>query len=341
MTKVVTFGEIMLRLTPSEPNSRFIQADKYDVIFGGGEANVAVSVANYGDEGIFVTKVPAHEIGQSAVNALRRYGVNTQYIARGGNRLGIYYAENGASMRPSKVIYDRAGSSIAEADPKDFDWDAIMEGADWFHWSGITPAISDKSAELTKLACEAAKRHNVTVSCDLNFRKKLWTEEKAQSVMTPLMQYVDVCIGNEEDAEKCLGFKPEADVESGNTDASGYHTIFKQMAEKFGFKIVVSTLRESRSASDNGWKALIYDGKEFYESKHYEISPIVDRVGGGDSFSGGLIHGLTKWNDPKKALEFAVAASALKHTIPGDFNLVSEDEALTLANGNANGRVQR
>ena len=341
MTKVVTFGEIMLRLTPSEPNGRFIQADKYDVIFGGGEANVAVSVANYGDEGIFVTKVPAHEIGQSAVNALRRYGVNTQYIARGGNRLGIYYAENGASMRPSKVIYDRAGSSIAEADPADFDWDAIMEGADWFHWSGITPAISDKSAELTKLACQAAKRHNVTVSCDLNFRKKLWTEEKAQSVMTPLMQYVDVCIGNEEDAEKCLGFKPEADVEGGNTDASGYHTIFKQMAAKFGFKIVVSTLRESRSASDNGWKALIYDGSEFYESKHYEIAPIVDRVGGGDSFSGGLIHGLTKWKDPKKALEFAVAASALKHTIPGDFNLVSEDEALTLANGNANGRVQR
>ena len=341
MTKVVTFGEIMLRLTPSEPNSRFVQADKYDVIFGGGEANVAVSVANYGDEGVFVTKVPAHEIGQAAVNALRRYGVNTQYIARGGNRLGIYYAENGASMRPSKVIYDRAGSSIAEADPQDFDWDAIMDGADWFHWSGITPAISDKAAELTKLACQAAKRHNVTVSCDLNFRKKLWTEAKAQSVMTPLMEYVDVCIGNEEDAEKCLGFKPEADVESGNTDASGYHTIFKQMAEKFGFKIVVSTLRESRSASDNGWKALIYDGTEFYESKHYEISPIVDRVGGGDSFSGGLIHGLTKWNDPKKALEFAVAASALKHTIPGDFNLVSKDEALTLANGNANGRVQR
>ena len=341
MTKVVTFGEIMLRLTPSEPNSRFIQADKYDVIFGGGEANVAVSIANYGDEGIFVTKVPAHEIGQSAVNALRRYGVNTQYIARGGNRLGIYYAENGASMRPSKVIYDRAGSSIAEADPSDFDWDAIMDYAGWFHWSGITPAISDKSAELTKLACQAAKRHGVTVSCDLNFRKKLWTEEKAQSVMTPLMEYVDICIGNEEDAEKCLGFKPDADVEGGSTDASGYHTIFKQMADKFGFKIVVSTLRESHSASNNGWKALLFDGMEFYESKHYEITPIVDRVGGGDSFSGGLIHGLTKWNDPKKALEFAVAASALKHTIPGDFNFVSEDEALTLANGNANGRVQR
>ena len=341
MTKIVTFGEIMLRLTPSEPNGRFIQADKYNVIYGGGEANVAVSCANYGDEGVFVTKVPAHEIGQCAINALRRYGVNTDYIARGGARLGIYYAENGASMRPSKVIYDRAGSSIAEADPSDFDWDAIMEGADWFHWSGITPAISDKAAELTKLACQAAKRHGVTVSCDLNFRAKLWTVEKARSIMAPLMEYVDVCIGNEEDADKCLGFKPDADVEGGSTDASGYHTIFKQMAEKFGFKIVASTLRESHSASINGWKALIYDGNEFYESKHYEINPIVDRVGGGDSFSGGLIHGLTKWNDPKKALEFAVAASALKQTIPGDFNCVSEDEALALAGGSANGRVQR
>ena len=231
MTKIVTFGEIMLRLTPSEPNGRFIQADKYNVIYGGGEANVAVSCANYGDEGVFVTKVPAHEIGQCAINALRRYGVNTDYIARGGARLGIYYAENGASMRPSKVIYDRAGSSIAEADPSDFDWDAIMEGADWFHWSGITPAISDKAAELTKLACQAAKRHGVTVSCDLNFRAKLWTVEKARSIMAPLMEYVDVCIGNEEDADKCLGFKPDADVEGGSTDASGYHTIFKQMAE--------------------------------------------------------------------------------------------------------------
>ena len=341
MTKIVTFGEIMLRLTPSEPNGRFIQADKYNVIYGGGEANVAVSCANYGDEGVFVTKVPAHEIGQCAINALRRYGVNTDYIARGGARLGIYYAENGASMRPSKVIYDRAGSSIAEADPSDFDWDAIMEGADWFHWSGITPAISDKAAELTKLACQAAKRHGVTVSCDLNFRAKLWTVEKARSIMAPLMEYVDVCIGNEEDADKCLGFKPDADVEGGSTDASGYHTIFKQMAEKFGFKIVASTLRESHSASNNGWKALIYDGNEFYESKHYEINPIVDRVGGGDSFSGGLIHGLTKWHDPAKALEFAVAASALKQTIPGDFNAVSEQEVIALAEGSGNGRVQR
>ena len=229
-------------------------------------------------------------------------------------------------MRPSKVIYDRAHSSIAEADPKDFDFDAIMEGAAWFHWSGITPAISDKAAELTKLACEAAKRHGVTVSVDLNFRKKLWTSEKAISIMRPLMQYVDVCIGNEEDAELCLGFKPDADVEGGKTDAAGYEGIFKQMKAEFGFKYVVSTLRES---------------KEFYQSKRYEINPIIDRVGGGDSFSGGLIHGLLTKPTQGEALEFAVAASALKHTINGDFNLVSVDEVESLAGGNASGRVQR
>ena len=272
---------------------------------------------------------------------MRRYGVNTEFIARGGDRVGLYYAETGASMRPSKVIYDRAHSAIAEADPKDFDFDKIMEGAAWFHWSGITPAISDKAAELTKLACEAAKRHGVTVSVDLNFRKKLWTSEKAISIMRPLMQYVDVCIGNEEDAELCLGFKPDADVEGGQTDAAGYEGIFKQMREQFGFKYVVSTLRESFSATFNGWKALIYDGKEFYQSKRYEINPIIDRVGGGDSFSGGLIHGLLTKPTQGEALEFAVAASALKHTINGDFNLVSVDEVESLAGGNANGRVQR
>lgn len=341
MSKIVTLGEIMLRLTPAEDFGRFVQADKFAIIYGGGEANVAVSLANYGDDAYYVTKLPKHEIGQAAVNSLRRYGVNTDYIVRGGDRVGIYYAENGSAMRPSKVIYDRANSAIAEADPEDFDFDAIMEDKDWFHWSGITPAISDKAAKLTLLACQAAKRHNVTVSCDLNFRKKLWTEEKAQQVMTPLMEYVDVCIGNEEDAQKCLGFVPDSNVEAGETDASGYYNIFKQMKEKFGFKVVASTLRESHSASDNGWKALLYDGTNFYESKHYEITPIVDRVGGGDSFSGGLIHGLLKFEDPQKALEFAVAASALKHTIPGDFNAVSEEEVLSLANGNASGRVQR
>lgn len=341
MAKVITMGEIMLRLS-SHGNSRFVQAESLDVCYGGGEANVAVSLANYGHEAHFVSKVPAHEIGQCAINALRRYGVETDYIARGGDRLGIYFLETGASMRASKVIYDRAHSSIAEASPKDFDFDKIFEGASWFHWSGITPAISDKSAENLRLACISAKKHGVTISCDLNFRKKLWTSEKAISIMRPLMQYVDVCIGNEEDAELCLGFKPDADVEGGKTDASGYHKIFEQMAKEFGFKYVVSTLRESYSATRNGWKALIYNGKDFYESKHYDINPIIDRVGGGDSFSGGLIHGLLTWpEDQGKALEFAVAASALKHTIPGDFNLVSESEVLALAKGDASGRVQR
>ena len=313
MGKIVTLGEIMLRLsTPG--NTRFVQSDSFDVVYGGGEANVAVSCANYGHEAYFVTKLPKHEIGQSAVNALRKYGVKTDYIARGGDRVGIYYLETGASMRPSKVIYDRAHSAIAEADPCDFDFDAIMEGADWFHWSGITPAISDKAAELTKLACEAAKRHGVTVSVDLNFRKKLWTKEKAQSIMRPLMQYVDVCIGNEEDAELCLGFKPDADVEGGKTDAEGYKGIFTAMAKEF---------------------------EEFYTSKRYDIDPIIDRVGGGDSFSGGIIHGLLTKATQGEALEFAVAASALKHTINGDFNLVSVEEVEALAGGDASGRVQR
>ncbi|HCN53882.1 MAG TPA: 2-dehydro-3-deoxygluconokinase [Prevotella sp.] len=340
MAKIVTLGEIMLRLSP-EGNDRFIQSDSFRIIPGGGEANVAVSLANYGHEAYFVSKLPKHEIGQIALNGLRRYGVKTDYIARGGDRVGLYYAETGASMRPSKVIYDRAHSAIAEASPEDFDFDHIMEGAQWFHWSGITPAISDQAAEMTRLACEAAKRHGVTVSVDLNFRKKLWTSEKAISVMRPLMKYVDVCIGNEEDAQLCLGFKPDADVEGGKTDAEGYYGIFKGMMETFGFKYVVSTLRESLSASHNGWKALIYDGKEFYQSKHYDIMPIIDRVGGGDSFSGGLIHGLLTMQTQGEALEFAVAASALKHTIPGDFNLVSAEEVASLAGGNASGRVQR
>lgn len=340
MGKIVTLGEIMLRLSPAG-NYRFVQSESFQIFPGGGEANVAVSLANYGHTACFVSKLPSHEIGQIAVNALRRYGVKTEYISRGGDRVGLYYAETGASMRPSKVIYDRAHSAIAEADISDFDFDKIMEDADWFHWSGITPAISDKAAEIVRVACEAAKRHGVTVSVDLNFRKKLWTSEKAISVMRPLMQYVDLCIGNEEDANMCLGYKPDADVEGGKTDAEGYYEIFKGMMKEFGFKYVVSTLRESYSASHNGWKALIYDGKTFYESKHYDINPIIDRVGGGDSFSAGLIHGLLSYKDQAKALEFAVAASALKHTIPGDFNLVSTSEVESLAKGNANGRVQR
>lgn len=341
MSRIITFGEIMLRLSP-EGCDRFVQSESFRIIPGGGEANVAVSLANYGHDSVFVSKLPAHEIGQIALNQLRRYGVDTRFITRGGDRIGLYYAETGASMRPSKVIYDRAHSAIAEATEEDFDFDAIMQGADWFHWSGITPAISDNAAHLTRLACEAAKRHGVIVSVDLNFRKKLWTSDKAISVMRPLMKYVDVCIGNEEDAQLCLGFKPDADVESGNTDAAGYEGIFRQMQKEFGFKFVVSTLRESFSATRNGWKALIYDGREFYLSRRYDIDPIIDRVGGGDSFSGGLIHGMLKWKgDQGKALEFAVAASALKHTVNGDMNMMSEQEVEALVGGSSNGRVQR
>ncbi len=340
MAKIVTIGEIMLRLsTPG--NSRFVQSDSFVVNYGGGEANVAVSLQNYGNETYFISKVPANEIGQAAINSLRRFGVHTDYVAHGGERLGIYYLETGCSVRPSKVIYDRAHSSISEATSADFDFDAIFRGADWFHWSGITPALSDTSAECIRQACIAAKKAGVTISCDLNFRHKLWTPEKAQSVMRPLMRYVDVCIGNEEDAEMCLGYRPDADVDNGKTDADGYKAIFRKMKEEFGFKYVVSTLRESYNASINGWKAMIYDGNEFFLSRHYELNPIVDRVGGGDSFSAGLIHGLASGKSVDWALEFAVAASALKHTIPGDFNVVSVSEVENLMTGNGNGRVER
>jgi len=340
MAKVVTLGEIMLRLsTPGQ--TRFVQSDAFDVVYGGGEANVAVTLSNFGHEAYFVTKLPKHEIGQAAINALTRYQVKPDYIVRGGERVGIYFLETGASMRPSKVIYDRADSAIALADPKEFDFDAIFKDASWFHWSGITPALSKKAAELTKLACIAAKKAGATISVDLNYRKKLWTPQEAQSVMKELMQYVDVCIGNEEDAELVLGFKPKhTDVSSGQLEVESYKDIFKEMKEVFGFKMVATTLRESYSATKNGWSALLYDGEAFYQSKHYTIDPIIDRVGGGDSFSGGLIHGLLT-RKPQEAIDFAVAASALKHTIPGDFNQVSETEVDVLAGGDASGRVQR
>ena len=343
MAKIVTMGEIMLRLsTPN--NERFIQADEFDVNYGGGEANVAVSLANYGHDAEFVTAVPENAIGSCAVAALRKYGIGTGHIAKCGDRLGIYFLETGTAMRASQVVYDRAGSSIATADESAFDFDAIFRDADWFHFTGITPAISDSAAKLTEAALKVAKKHGVTVSVDLNFRKKLWSSEKAQKVMTALMQYVDVCIGNEEDAEKVLGFKPgSTDVTKGDLELAGYVDIFKRMIDTFGFKYVVSSLRESHSASDNGWSACIMDGAtgEFYHSRKYRIAPIVDRVGGGDSFAGGLICALNDGKDFKAALEFAVAASALKHTIPGDFNLVTRAEVENLAGGDASGRVQR
>lgn len=340
MGRIVTLGEIMLRLSTTG-YERFMQAESFDVCYGGGEANVAVSLAGFGHDASFVTKLPANEIGDAAVSALRRYGVDTSDIVRGGDRVGIYFLETGASVRPSKVVYDRAHSAIAEAVPSDFDFEKIFEGAEWFHFTGITPAISDNAAAVTKAALIAAKKKGLTVSCDLNFRKKLWSSEKAQKVMTDLMQYVDVCIGNEEDAEKVLGFKPAGtDVTKGDLALAGYEDIFKRMKERFGFRYVVSSLRESISASDNNWSAAIYDGDEFYHSRTYKLH-IVDRVGGGDSFAAGLICGLMDGKSGKEALEFAVAASALKHTIPGDFNCVTRNEVLALAGGDGSGRVQR
>ena len=340
MAKIVTFGEIMLRLS-SPSYSRLVQSQSLDVHYGGGEANVAVSLSNYGEEAYFVTKLPDNPLGQSAVNALRKYGVDTSFVSRGGERIGIYYLETGASMRPSNVIYDRKYSSIYSAEEGDFDFDAIFEGKDWFHFTGITPALNPNVARLVEKACIAAKKHGCTVSCDLNFRKKLWTSEEAIATMTGLMKYVDVCIGNEEDAEKCLGFKAKgSQVAKGELNLEGYRSVFSQMKEKFGFRYIATSLRESFSASDNGWSGLIYDGKEFYHSKHYDVR-IVDRVGAGDSFAAGVIHGLLEYKDMKKALEFAVAASALKHTIPGDFNQVDAKEVEKLMGGNASGRVER
>lgn len=338
--KVITFGEIMLRLAP-EGYYRFVQAESYGATFGGGEANVAVSLANYGFDAKFVTKLPKHEIGQAAVNSLRRYGVDTSYIARGGERVGIYFLEKGASQRPSKVIYDRAGSSVATAEAGDFNWTEIFDGADWFHFTGITPALGDNVADICLEACKAAKSAGLTVSCDLNYRNKLWSKEKAGKVMGELCQYVDVCIANEEDASDVFGIKAaDTDVTKGEVNREGYKEVARQLADKFGFSKVAITLRESLSANDNNWSAMLYDGSEYYFSKKYKIH-IVDRVGGGDSFGGGLICACLNGYDSQSAIEFAVAASCLKHTIEGDFNMVSMAEVIKLAGGDGSGRVQR
>jgi len=338
--KVVTLGEIMLRLSTPD-YKRFVQADSFDVTYGGGEANVAVALTNYGLQGMFVSKVPDNAIGQAAINHLRRFGVDTQFIARGGKRLGIYFLETGASMRASQVIYDRADAAIADAEISEFDFDKIFDGASWFHTTGIMPALSDKAAALTEAALKAAREKGITTSIDLNYRKKLWSKEKAKEVMTKLCQYVDVCIGNEEDAETTLGFKSKGtDVTKGELNLASYKDVFQQMKEKFGFKYIASTLRESHSASDNGWSALVYDGKEFYHSKQYEVR-IIDRVGSGDSFASGFIYALVSGMNLKDAAEFGVAASALKHTIPGDLNHATLSEVQGLMKGDASGRVQR
>ena len=340
MSKVITFGELMLRLAPLG-YYRFVQADTLGATFGGGEANVAVSLANYGMDAAFVTKLPKHEIGQAAVNSLRKYGVDTSHITRGGARVGIYYLEKGASQRASKCIYDRAHSAIAEATSADFDWDKIFEGADWFHFTGITPALGANVAELCKEACKAAKAHGVKVSCDLNYRGKLWTRAQARETMTELCKYVDVCIGNEEDAKDVFGIEAEnTDIHGGKLNYDGYKSVAKQLKDTFGFEKVAITLRTSITANDNDWAAMLYDGNDYYFSKKYNIH-IVDRVGGGDSFGAGLIYGLLSGKDCQAALEFAVAASCLKHSIEGDYNMVSVDEVEKLAGGDGSGRVQR
>lgn len=338
--KVVTFGEVMLRLAP-ENYLRFVQSEKYEATFGGAEANVAVSLANYGVDAAFVTKLPAHEIGQAAVNSLRKFGVDTTKIVRGGDKVGIYYCEKGASQRPSKVIYDRAYSSIATAKKEDFDWDKIFDGVEWFHFTGITPALSDETAEITLEACKKAKEKGITISCDLNFRKKLWSKEKAGKVMGEVCKYVDYCIANEEDAKDVFGIEADnTDINTGKLDRNGYISVAKKLTERFNFKGVAITLRESLSANDNNWSAMLYTNGEAVFSKKYAMH-IVDRVGGGDSFGGGLIYSLLNGYDAQKAIEFAVAASCLKHSIEGDYNMVSVSEVEALAKGNASGRVQR
>lgn len=338
--RVVTFGELMLRLAP-QGYLRFLQEPCFQATFGGGEANVAVSLANFGVDTTFVTKLPCNDIAQAAIRELKGFGVDTSFVARGGNRIGIYYLEKGASMRPSKVIYDRANSSISEAVQADFDWDSIFDGADWFHFTGITPALSDSVAKITEQALKVAKAKGVKVSCDLNYRKKLWNKEKAREVMSKLMPYVDVLIANEGDADDVFGIKPQDnDVESGKINRNGYAQVAQRLIDNFGFESVAITLRESISANDNNWGAMLYTKGETYFSKTYPIH-IVDRVGGGDSFGAGLIYALLNGYDNQGAIEFAVASSALKHTIEGDYNRVSVEEVEQLRKGNASGRVQR
>ena len=340
MKRIITFGEIMMRLNP-EGYNRFVQAGKFEASYAGGEANVAVSLCNYGMDGAFVSKVPAHEIGQCAVNELRHFGVDTRLMVRGGDRLGIYFVEKGASQRASKVIYDRAGSAISKATASDFDWNKIFDGADWFHFTGITPALGGELPEICLEACKAAKALGIKISCDLNYRKKLWSNEKANEVMSKLMPYVDVCIANEEDAKDVFGIEAEdTDLNAGKVNHEGYISVARQLSERFGFEKVAITLRGSISASDNEWAAMLYsDGKAYFSPK-YSVR-IVDRVGGGDSFGAGLIYSLLSEYDEQKAINFAVAASCLKHSIEHDFNLMSVAEVEALAGGNASGRVQR
>ena len=338
--KVVTFGELMLRLEPPG-YFRFVQTENLTATFGGAEANVAISLANFGVDSYYVTKLPDHEIGQAAVNSLRRFGVNTQYIVRGGPRVGIYYNERGASQRGSKCIYDRAGSSIQLSKPEDFDWKQIMQGCKAFHITGITPALGPNLVKSCIQAAEEAHKAGAIVSLDLNYRAKLWSREEANKAMTELCKHVDICVANEDDAADVFGIKAEnTDTTKGELSTEGYKSVARQLMERFSFKKVAITLRTSINANRNDWQALLYDGKDFFFSKKYEVW-IVDRVGGGDSFTAGLIYSLLSGKTSQEAVEFAVAASCLKHTIEGDFNMVSVAEVEKLASGNASGRIQR
>ena len=338
--KVVCFGEMMMRLNP-EGYRRFVQADRFEASYAGGEANVAVSLANYGLDASYVTKFPKNPLGESARNSLRRFGVETGDIVWGGPRLGIYFVEKGASQRPSKVVYDRAASSIALAKRGDFDWAKILKGAKWFHFTGITPALGGELPAICLDALKVCRKRRITVSCDLNYRGKLWTREEAGKCMAKLVPYVDVLIANEADAADVFGIVGKgSDVESGKLDKQGYISVAEQLVKRFGCKKVAITLRTSLSAFDNKWAGRLHDGRKAYFSPEYMIH-IVDRVGGGDSFGGGLIYALATGKKPQQAIDFAVAASCLKHSIEQDFNLVSVAEVESLAAGNATGRVQR
>jgi 2-dehydro-3-deoxygluconokinase len=344
MNPVVTFGEIMLRLsTPGY--ERFMQASRFNVSFGGSEANVAVSLANYGIPVEYITRLPDNDIGRAAAMTLRKFGVGVERIIWGGERMGIYFLETGAVHRASKVIYDRAHASINTIEPGMIDWDKVMESASWFHWTGITPALSEKTATVCSEAIKVANRKGITVSTDLNYRKNLWKYgKKASDVMPEMVAGCDIILGNEEDAEKVFGIKPEGvDVTGGHVEPSAYESVCRQLMKQFPkAKKVIITLRASISANYNTWSGVLFDGRKLYHAPQYDITHIVDRVGGGDSFMGGLIYGmLTYKNEDQKALNFAVAASCLKHTIPGDFNLVTIDEVEKLMQGDASGRVSR
>ena len=339
--QAVFFGELMMRLS-TKNHERLIQAREFDVSYSGAEANLGVSLTNYGVRSFMVSSVPDNAIGDACLAYIRQFGLNLDYVKRNGFRLGIYYVETGASQRPSTFLYNRKGSSITELKVGDYDWDAIFEGKHWFHFTGITPALGASVAEITQEACRAAKRKGVIISADLNFRKKLWPVEKARQVMGDLMQYVDVLFTNEEEAEVLFGIRArDTNIHTGALNEQGYRDVALQLFERFGLKYVSITLRESVSATVNDWSGLLYDGKSFFSSRKYHINPIIDRIGGGDAYSAGIIYGLITGAELQETVEFAAAASCLKHSIHGDFNLVSFDEVSELMRGNASGRIQR